>query len=180
MGKNQTRRNFFLSAPLAAAAGLSLTEQLLFASTSSAAAPQTGAAAPSPVESFPAEAIADLVKTLQATSASKILTGSKETPFSLTVGAETSKSAKEFEYHEHRDHIFQVLDGSTLYELGGTPQTPHSTGPGEWLAPNSAGSKSYTLHKGDMIVIPRGTPHKRITTGSVSFTLISVQTPTHS
>jgi mannose-6-phosphate isomerase-like protein (cupin superfamily) len=180
MAKNQTRRTFFLSAPLAAAAGLSLTEQMLFASPASAAALQTGAVAPEPVQSFTTDSIADLVKTLQPTSASKTLTGTKETPFSIAVGAETKKSAKEFEYHEHRDHIFQVLDGSTQYDLGGTPQTPHSTGPGEWLAPNSAGSKSYTLHKGDMIVIPRGTPHKRTTTDSVSFTLISVQTPTHS
>jgi len=175
MVKNQTRRNFFLSAPLAAAAGLSLSEQLLF---SSAAQAQT-AAAPEPIQSFPADTIADLVKTLQATSASKTLTGTKETPFSIAVGTETGKSAKEYEYHEHRDHIFQVLEGTTQYELGGTPQTPHSTGPGEWLAPAAAGSKAYTLHKGDMIVIPRGTPHKRSTAGSVSFTLISVQTPTH-
>ena len=175
MVKNQTRRNFFLSAPLAAAAGLSLTEQLLFASAAQA---QT-AAAPEPVQSYPADTIDSLVKTLQPTSASKTLTGTKETPFSIAIGTETNKSAKEFEYHEHRDHIFQVLEGTTQYELGGTPQKPHSTGPGEWLAPEAAGSKSYTLHKGDMIVIPRGTPHKRTTTGSVSFSLISVQTPTH-
>ena len=30
-----------------------------------------------------------------------------------------------------------------------------------------------TLHKGDMLVIPRGTPHKRSTEGSVTFYLIS-------
>jgi mannose-6-phosphate isomerase-like protein (cupin superfamily) len=30
-----------------------------------------------------------------------------------------------------------------------------------------------TLHKGDMLIIPRGTPHKRSTAGSVTFTLIS-------
>jgi mannose-6-phosphate isomerase-like protein (cupin superfamily) len=178
MLKNQSRRNFFLSAPLAAVASLSLTEQLLHASTG--AAQSAADAAHEPVQSFPAQTIESLVKGLQATSASKTLVGTKESPFTIAVGSETTKSAKEFEYHEHRDHIFQVLEGTTLYQLGGTPQTPRSTGSGEWLAPNSEGSASFTLHKGDMIVIPRGTPHKRSTAESVSFTLISVQTPAHS
>jgi mannose-6-phosphate isomerase-like protein (cupin superfamily) len=32
-----------------------------------------------------------------------------------------------------------------------------------------------TLEKGDMLVIPRGTLHKRSTAGTVTFTLISPQ-----
>jgi quercetin dioxygenase-like cupin family protein len=89
----------------------------------------------------------------------------------LTV--ETAKNAKEFEWHENRDHIFQIIDGSTVYEVGGTPKGAHSTGPGEWLAPASEGATTITLKKGDMLVIPRGTPHKRNTAESVTLTLIS-------
>ena len=47
---------------------------------------------------------------------------------------EDKKAAKEFEWHEGRDHILQILEGSTEYELGGTPQGGHNTKPMEWLA----------------------------------------------
>ena len=60
-----------------------------------------------------------------------------------------------------------------MYELGGTPQGGHNTKPGEWLAPASEGATKMTLHKGDWLLIPRGTPHKRTTETSVTFALIS-------
>jgi mannose-6-phosphate isomerase-like protein (cupin superfamily) len=180
MVKDQSRRNFFLTAPLAAVS-LSLADKSLFASTISSAeaastASQTAeAASPDPFTLFSASSLEAIAKGLQAAPGNHQLAGSKTTPFTIVITAETSKSAKEFEYHEHRDHIFQILEGTTQYELGGTPQSPHSNGPGEWLAPASDGSRSITLHKGDMLVIPRGTPHKRTTTGSVTLSLISIQ-----
>jgi uncharacterized protein YjlB len=57
--------------------------------------------------------------------------------------------------------------------LGGTPKDAHSQKSGEWLAPTSDGAAIVTLKKGDMLIIPRGMPHKRSTTDSVTFTLIS-------
>ena len=172
MAKNQTRRDFFLTAPLAAAATLSLSEQMLFASTIEA---QPSAVVSSQFQLFTADNLEGIVKGLQANPGNHQLAGSKTTPFTAVITVETNKSGKEFEYHEHRDHIFQILEGSTLYELGGIPQNPHSTGPGEWLAPGSEGAKSVALHKGDMLIIPRGMPHKRNTTGSVTLSLISIQ-----
>jgi hypothetical protein len=59
--------------------------------------------------------------------------------------------------------------------VGGTPKNGHSTKPGEWLAPECEGTTAYTLHKGDMLIIRRGTPHKRTTKDSVTFLLISAQ-----
>jgi mannose-6-phosphate isomerase-like protein (cupin superfamily) len=44
---------------------------------------------------------------------------------------------------------------------------------GEWLAPSSEGSKSILMGKGDMLVLPRGTPHRRSTEDSVTLILIS-------
>jgi mannose-6-phosphate isomerase-like protein (cupin superfamily) len=173
MAKNQTRRDFFLTAPLAATATLSLSEQMLFASIGKAQ--PTEAAAPGQFQLFAADALEGIVKGLRAAPGNHQLSGSRTTPFTAVITVETNKSAKEFEYHEHRDHIFQILEGSTQYELGGTPQNPHSTSPGEWLAPNSDGAKSVALHKGDMLIVPRGTPHKRSTTGSVTLSLISIQ-----
>jgi mannose-6-phosphate isomerase-like protein (cupin superfamily) len=172
MAKNQSRRDFFLTAPLAAAATLSLSEALL---CPIAAEGQVATNAASQFQLFTADTLDGIVKGLQAAPGNHQLSGSKATPFTAVITVETNKSGKEFEYHEHRDHIFQILEGSTQYELGGTPQNPHNTGPGEWLAPGSDGAKSVTLHRGDMLIIPRGMPHKRSTTGSVTLSLISIQ-----
>jgi mannose-6-phosphate isomerase-like protein (cupin superfamily) len=170
MAKNQSRRNFLRTAPLVAAA-LPLTEQMLFASSAGGGAQTT----PEPIQVFPAEKLADAMKMLQAKPGNDNLFASKALPFTIVMTTEEKKSGKEFEYHEGRDHIFQILEGSTVYELGGTPKDARNTKPGEWLAPASEGATMLTLHKGDMLVIPRGTPHKRSTEASVTFTLISIE-----
>jgi mannose-6-phosphate isomerase-like protein (cupin superfamily) len=98
---------------------------------------------------------------------------SKALPFAVTLTTETKKSATEFEYHEGRDHVIQIVEGTTLYEVGGTPKNARNVKPGEWLAPISEGSTAITMKKGDMLILPRGTPHKRSTEGSVTLTLIA-------
>ena len=173
MAKAQTRRNFLRTAPLAAAVSLPLTEQLLYAAGTASGGGQ--AAAPEPFQVFTSGKLAEAVKALHATPGNDNVFASKTLPFTIVMTTEEKKSAKEFEYHEGRDHIFQILEGTTVYELGGTPKDARNTKPGEWLAPASEGATSLTLHKGDMLVIPRGTPHKRSTEASVTFTLISIE-----
>ena len=163
---NPSRRNFLLTASAAAAAGLALADTPLFAaSADSPAAPPAG------VQLFTGPALDTEIKALQAAPANKTIVNGKN--FVVLLSVETAKSAKEFEYHDSRDHVFHVLEGSTVYEIGGTPKGAHSTGPGEWLAPESEGAVTYTLSKGDVLVIPRGTPHKRITKDSVTLLLVS-------
>lgn len=171
MLKDQTRRNFLRTAPLAAAITLPLTEQFVFASGSASGG--ASATAPEPFQVFTAEKLADAMKMLQAKPGNDSLFEPKAVPLTIVMTTEEKKSAKEFEYHEGRDHILQILDGTTLYEVGGTPKDARNTKPGEWLAPTSEGATALTLHKGDMLVIPRGTPHKRSTEGSVTLILIS-------
>lgn len=98
-------------------------------------------------------------------------------PFTVVLTSEEKKAAAEFEWHEARDHIFTILEGSTKVELGGTPSGSHQTKPGEWLATGSDGAKAVMLEKGDVLCIPRGTPHKRSTEGRVVFQLVSVELP---
>jgi mannose-6-phosphate isomerase-like protein (cupin superfamily) len=168
-GLNPSRRNFLVTASVAAAAGLTLTDTWLFA------APVEGqgatAAPPAGVQLFTAETLDSEIKAMQAAPANKTIVTDKNFVVLLTV--EKAKTAKEFEYHDGRDHVFHILDGSTVYEIGGTPKGSHSTGPGEWLAPESEGAVTYKLNKGDMLIVPRGTPHKRITEGSVTLLLVS-------
>ncbi|MGD0888068.1 MAG: cupin domain-containing protein, partial [Acidobacteriaceae bacterium] len=91
----------------------------------------------------------------------------------VVMTTEINHSATDFEQHEGRDHILQIIDGSTVYEVGGTLKNARTTKPGEQLAPASDGATKLTLNKGDMLTIPRGTPHRRTTTGSVTFFLTS-------
>lgn len=173
MVNKQTRRNFLLTAPVAAAAVSPFADTMMRASTAGFAAGQ-GAAA-SEVQVFTADEMASELKGVQANHGTKNLL---TTPGTLMIlNEETKKAAKEFEWHQTRDHVFQVLDGETKYELGGTPKGAHQTKPGEWLAPESEGAKTVILKKGDYLFVPRMTPHKRTTDGSVSLLLISSQTP---
>ena len=164
--KNSSRRNFLRTAPVAAAAGLTLADATLFASY---AAGQN--ATPDSFQLFTAQRIQDGMKALQAKPGNDNLFASKECTVVLTT--ETNKSAKEFEWHENRDHVLLILDGSTVYEIGGTPKDGRNTKPGEWLAPAAEGATKLTLKKGEMLVIPRGTLHKRSTAESVTLFLIS-------
>jgi mannose-6-phosphate isomerase-like protein (cupin superfamily) len=162
-----SRRTFLLTAPVAAAAGLALGDARLFAADTES----QSSAAPAGVQLFTAETLDADIKALQAAPANNTIVDNKNFVVLLTV--ETAHSAKEFEYHEGRDHVFYVLDGTTAILVGGTPKGAHSTKPGEWLAPESEGAVTYQLMRGDMLVIPRNTPHKRMTEGSVTLLLVS-------
>jgi mannose-6-phosphate isomerase-like protein (cupin superfamily) len=180
MAKNTSRRNFLQTAPFAAAVSISLpsvTHDLL-----AQAAPTTAGAAPGadvasaalPFQLFTAKALEDDAKALMAKPGNNNLVDQKPGfPCAMVMTTEVHHSATEFEWHEGRDHIIQIIDGSTLYEVGGVPKNGRNTKPGEWLAPSSEGSKSILMGKGDMLVLPRGTPHKRSTEDSVTFILIS-------
>ena len=133
--------------------------------------------------SLPAAELQNLVDSLQSKPGAKFLVDSKQLPFSARVLSEQATGGKEFEFHEHTDHIFRVLEGTTHFDLGGTPEHAHLAKPdqpGEWLAPHSKGSTSIDMSKGDMLIIPRGTPHKRTTKESVVLWLVSVMGPTPS
>jgi mannose-6-phosphate isomerase-like protein (cupin superfamily) len=169
--QNCDRRGFLRAFPAAAAAGLALGDSLVSPLRAAAqTAPAGGGAA---FQLFTAGTLGDDVKALDANPGNNNLVDDKT--FTVVLTTEKAKSAAEFEWHEGRDHIFQILDGSTIYEVGGTPKGAHSKGPGEWLAPESEGATSHALNKGDMLVIRRGTPHRRRTAESVTFTLISPQ-----
>ena len=165
MLKDQSRRKFLRTAPLVAAASLSLTDELLAQS----AAPK----ATVPFKSFTAEQIAAATKGLHEKPGDDTLFTAPSLPLTVVLTTEVAKSAKEFEWHEGRDHVVQILEGSTLYEVGGTPTGGHTEKAGEWHAPSATGTKSIMMSKGDMLVIPRGTVHKRSTEDSVTFYLIS-------
>jgi quercetin dioxygenase-like cupin family protein len=169
--ENPGRRNFLRTAPVAAAAGFALADTSLFASPT--AVPAGMPSHPAKFQYITAEQIEHDIQQTEAKPGHINLVDEKGTSFSMGLTTEKNKSAPGFEAHAHRDHIVQVLEGSTVYEVGGTPKGGQMIAPGEWRGPESVSATRLTLHKGDRLVIPRGTPHKRTTLGSVTFTLIS-------
>ncbi len=168
---NPGRREFLRAVPAGAAAGFAIANASLFAPVGHSQAQNAVGAAG--FQLFTAQQIQDDVKVLDASPGDNNLVQGKYFKVVLTV--ETAKSATEFEWHEGRDHILLLLDGETVYQVGGAPKGAHNMGPGEWHAPEAEGATTLTLKKGDMLVIPRGTLHKRSTAGTVTFTLISPQ-----
>ena len=176
MAKNTSRRNFLRTAPIAAAAGLTISDALMAMAQAAPGADVNAAA--QPIKLFKAGELADDMKALDAKPGDNHLYSSTAIPVQIILTTEKHKSATEFEWHEGRDHIVQIIDGSTLYEVGGTPTgTKVMPGSGEWHATGSTGSKSILMVKGDMLLIPRGTLHKRSTEDSVTFMLISNPAP---
>jgi quercetin dioxygenase-like cupin family protein len=173
MAKKTSRRNFLRTAPVAAAIGITLTDTLFAAAQTPEHGTDVNAAAV-PFQFFPAKTLTTDATALQAKPGNNNLFDAKGLPLQIVMTTEQHKSGTEFEWHEGRDHIVQVIDGMTLYEVGGKPTAGHvNKGPGEWLSPTAEGTKSILMGKGDMLVIPRGTLHKRSTEDSVTFILIS-------
>lgn len=174
MAKNTNRRIFLRTIPVAAVAGFALTNMKAFGAQAAVSQVVEVGAAGVTTKLFTAKQIEAAAKKLQAAQGNdNLVDQAAGFPCAIVMTTETAKSAKEFEWHEGRDHIVQIIDGTTLYEVGGKPKNGRNTKPGEWLAPASEGSESILMGKGDMLTIPRGMPHKRSTEDSVTFLLIS-------
>ena len=78
------------------------------------------------------------------------------------------------EVHDSSDDIYYVLEGEATLMLGGTLTEPNEISPGEWRSKTASGGKKIAIKKGDLIVVPRGTPHQRTVTGK-GFSMILVK-----
>ena len=79
-----------------------------------------------------------------------------------------------FEVHDASDDIYYVLEGEATLMLGGTLVEPNETAPGEWRSKTGSGGQRVTIRKGDVIVVPRGTPHQRTVMGK-GFSMILIK-----
>src|SRR5258706_7156586 len=77
------------------------------------------------------------------------------------------------EIHEKETDIFYIMDGSATIIVGGTAVEPKQTRPQQLTAKDIQGGQSYNLKKGDVLVIPAGTPHwfKQVN-GSINYLTI--------
>jgi quercetin dioxygenase-like cupin family protein len=59
--------------------------------------------------------------------------------------------------------------------LGGRLENPREASPGEWRAVRIVEGQTFELKKGDLIVVPRGTPHHRVNARGKEFSLILIK-----
>lgn len=80
------------------------------------------------------------------------------------------------EVHHLETDVIHVLDGATTFVTGGTVRDPVTTAPHEIRGSAIDGGQEYRLTKGDVIVVPRGTPHwfKEVA-GPVLYYVVKVQ-----
>ena len=85
--------------------------------------------------------------------------GSLVTAPDLTVSCSHREKPGRVEVHERETDVFYVVDGSATFVTGGTMVDGKVTKPGQLLGSDIKGGQTHQLSKGDVMVIPAGTPH---------------------
>ena len=76
-----------------------------------------------------------------------------------SVSASHRDKAGQVEVHEKETDIFYVTDGQATFIVGGTMVGGKQTSPDQYLGQEIRGGQTHYLSKGDVLVIPAGTPH---------------------
>ncbi len=93
----------------------------------------------------------------------------------VAIQYDAKKNVAQAEVHDASDDVFYVLEGSAQLTLGGKLENPKEQSSGEWRSDKIIGGTTYTIKKGDLIVVPRGTPHQRINSKGKTFSLILIK-----
>ena len=79
-------------------------------------------------------------------------------PDLLVSGSHRDKGGQ-VEVHDKETDVIHVIDGEATFVTGGTMVGGKSTKPGQSLGSDIKGGQTHHLTKGDVIVVPAGTPH---------------------
>jgi mannose-6-phosphate isomerase-like protein (cupin superfamily) len=122
---------------------------------------------------LPAQSLADLQRKLGSENKAEDLIGGEGMQTRVAVQHEKDHAAPSGELHDASDDVYYVLEGTATLTLGGKLETPKEVEPGEWRGKISGG-QNVEIKKGDLVVVPRGTPHERNTVGK-DFTMILIK-----
>lgn len=121
-----------------------------------------------------ARSLSDVQATLQPDNKTSELIDSGGMQLRVAVQHEKNKTGALAELHDASDDVYYVLDGSATLVLGGKLVEPKETDPGEWRSPRIANGQTVEIRKGDLVIVPRGTPHQR-STENKDFTMILIK-----
>lgn len=121
------------------------------------------------------QALNDLEKSLSTDNKVEDLTGGPGTQLRVAVQHDKLRQNADAEVHDDSDDVYYVLEGSAQLTLGGTLDNPREASPGEWKSKKINGGKTFEIQKGDLIIVPRGTPHQRNSTSGKEFSMILIK-----
>jgi len=100
------------------------------------------------------------------------------TASNLLVSGSHREKGGEVEVHDKETDVMYIVDGSATFVTGGTMVGGRVTKPGQHLGTDVKGGQTHNLKKGDVIVIPAGTPHwfKEVPS-TVSYYVVKVLKP---
>ena len=124
------------------------------------------------------QSIDDILRGFQSENKTQNLMAGDAIGYRVFLQHEKDVSTNQAEVHDGADDMFVVLEGTATLILGGRLESPQQIQPGEWRSPGIAGGKEFKMAKGDLAIVPRGTPHMRVTTGEdVSILIIKAFAP---
>ena len=86
--------------------------------------------------------------------------------------------AGQVEVHDKETDILYVTDGEAAFSTGGTMVGGKDTSPGQHLGTDMRGGETHNLTRGDVVVVPAGTPHWfRSVPDHVSYFVVKVIQP---
>ena len=77
----------------------------------------------------------------------------------LTVSGSHREKAGQVEVHDKETDVIHVIDGEATFVTGGSMVGGKTTKPGQSMGTDINGGQTHHLTKGDVIVVPAGTPH---------------------
>jgi mannose-6-phosphate isomerase-like protein (cupin superfamily) len=123
---------------------------------------------------LPNQSLSDLERKLQPDNKVEELIGGEGMQLRVAIQHEKNKAGAAAEVHDASDDVYYVLEGAATLTLGGKLDAPQEVQTGEWRGPGISGGQAFTVNKGDLIIVPRGTPHQRSTKGR-DFTMILIK-----
>lgn len=123
---------------------------------------------------MPAQSLDEMETKLRTGNKIEELMGGEGMQLRVAVQHEKERAGADAEVHDASDDVYYVLEGSATLTLGGRLDSPREAEPGEWRSPRIVGGKTVEVKKGDLIIVPRGTPHQRSTAGK-DFSMILIK-----
>src|SRR5437763_1808029 len=85
--------------------------------------------------------------------------GSLVTQPDLTVTGSHRDKAGQVEIHDKETDVIYMIEGEATFVTGGSVAGQQKTRPGQSVGTDVHGGETHRLTKGDVIVVPAGTPH---------------------
>ena len=121
------------------------------------------------------QSVDELEKSLRTDNKVEDLIGGAGMQLRVAVQHDKLRKNADAEVHDESDDVYYVLDGTAELTLGGTLDEPREVTPGEWKSKKINGGTTIRISHGDLIVVPRGTPHQRNSVDGKEFSMILIK-----